>query len=291
MLEHLFAVPARPERVVVIGANGFIGGAVVRRLRKDGVETVALGRAEVDLLLPDADVRLAGMLRAGDVVVAASAIAPCKNADMLVQNVVLARAITRAIAAVPVAHVVNVGSDAIYADCAEPLTESSPAAPESLHGVMHLARELMLKSEVKAPLATIRPTLVFGPGDPHNGYGPNKFRRQAARGESIVLFGEGEERRDHIFIEDVAELAVQVIYHRSVGALNAATGEVRSFREIAEAVAALAPKPVAISGSPRSGPMPHNGLRPFDVSAVHAAFPVLEFTPFAKALLLSQTDL
>jgi nucleoside-diphosphate-sugar epimerase len=210
---------------------------------------------------------------------------------MLVQNVILARAITHAVASVPVAHVVNIGSDAIYADSVQPLTESSVAAPDSLHGVMHLARELMLRSEVKVPMATIRPTLIYGPGDPHNGYGPNKFRRQAARGEDIILFGEGEERRDHIFIDDVAELIVQIIFHRSVGALNAATGQVRSFREIAEAASALAAAPVAICGSPRSGPMPHNGLRPFDVSAIHSAFPAFRFTPFETALQRSQSDL
>lgn len=290
MLKHLSSPPIRPNRVVIIGAHGFVGGAVAKRLARDGIPVAAIGRAEVDLLAPDAGSKLAALLAPDDVVVAASAIAPCKNADMLVQNVILARAITWAVATVPVAHVVNIGSDAIYADSAEPLTESSVAAPEALHGVMHLARELMLRSEVKAPLATLRPTLIFGPGDPHGGYGPNKFRRQAARGEGIVLFGEGEERRDHIFIDDVAELVALIISHRSVGALNAATGQVHSFREIAEAVVALAKAPVGITGSPRSGPMPHNGLRPFDVSAIRAAFPSFSFTPFDTALLRSQAD-
>lgn len=290
MLKHLAPEGIRPGRVVVIGAHGFLGGAVVRRLQQDGIRVVSVGRAEVDLLAPDAGGRLSGMLAADDVVVAASAIAPCKNSDMLVQNIMLARAIVHAIASVPIAHVVNIGSDAIYADSAEPLTESSSAAPESLHGVMHLARELMLRAEVQAPLATIRPTLIFGPGDPHNGYGPNKFRRQAARGEDIVLFGEGEERRDHIFIDDVAELVALAIYHRSTGALNAATGQVRSFRDVAQAVVGLTEKPVRVIGTPRNGPMPHNGLRPFDVSAVRQAFPSFEFTPFETALLRSQTD-
>ena len=36
----------------------------------------------------------------------------------------------------------------------------------------------------------------------------------------INLFGNGEERRDHVYIDDVAELMVRVLAHRSVGALN-----------------------------------------------------------------------
>ena len=79
----------------------------------------------------------------------------------------------------------------------------------------------------------LRPTLIYGAGDPHNGYGPNRFRRQAAKGEPITLFGEGEEKRDHVAVEDVARLAVRMLMHRSTGVLNAVTGSSTSFRDIA----------------------------------------------------------
>ena len=64
----------------------------------------------------------------------------------------------------------------------------------------------------------------------------------------------------------------------SVGALNIATGEVHSFRHIAEQAAALSGKRPAIKGSPRSGPMPHGGYRPFDIAACRKAFPDFEYT-------------
>ena len=40
---------------------------------------------------------------------------------------------------------------------------------------MHLQREIMLKKYFKSHFCIIRPTLVYGPGDTHKGYGPNKF--------------------------------------------------------------------------------------------------------------------
>lgn len=279
MLKHLHPDPQPPRRVAVMGAAGFVGGAIAARLARDGVPVLALGRTDVDLMAPDAATRLAALLRPDDAFVAASARAPVKNSDMLVDNMIMARAMVQALARAPVAHVVNISSDAIYADSDGPLAEDSPAAPGSLHGAMHLARELMFRAEVSAPTAMLRPTLIYGPGDPHNGYGPNRFRRLAARGEDIVLFGEGEERRDHIYIDDVAELAVRMLCRRSVGALNAATGTVTSFREVAEQVVRLSGRAVAIRPSPRSGPMPHNGYRPFDVRAIREAFPDFRFTP------------
>src|SRR5204863_9626391 len=126
--------------------------------------------------------KLKALLKSGDSVVAASAKAPVKNPDMLVENMVMARAMVQALAGVPLAHVVNISSDAVYADSDRPLTESSCASPGSLHGAMHLAREVMFR-ELKAPLAILRPSLLYGASDPHNGYGPNRFRRLAAKGE------------------------------------------------------------------------------------------------------------
>jgi UDP-glucose 4-epimerase len=287
MLEHLNPQAVKPHRVVVIGAGGFVGGAIAARLERAGVSVLRIARKDVDLLAPDAVSRLGRILQKDDSVVAASARAPVKNADMLVENMIMARAMAQAFAAASPAHVVNISSDAIYADGPVPLTEATPAAPTSLHGVMHLARELVFQADTRAPLAMLRPTLIYGAMDPHNGYGPNRFRRQAAKGETIVLFGEGEERRDHVLIDDVAELAMRVLMRRSRGALNVASGEVHSFRAIAEKIVRLSGKAVAIQASPRSGPMPHNGYRPFDIAACRAAFPDFRVTGIDSGLALA----
>lgn len=276
MLEHLNDGPRKPARVVVIGAAGFVGGAVAAHLEKDGVRVSRIGRREVDLLAPGAEEKLAAFIEQADVVVCAAARAPCKDSGMLVENLVMARAMARACASA--AQVVNISSDAVYADLPAPLTEESPAAPTTLHGAMHLARELVFRAEVKAPLAILRPSLLYGAADPHNGYGPNRFRRLAAEGREIVLFGEGEERRDHVYIGDLAGLVARVIYRRSIGVLNVATGTVHSFREIAQKFS------TRVKGSPRNAPMPHNGYRPFDTAAVRRAFPDFRFTPLDEGL-------
>jgi nucleoside-diphosphate-sugar epimerase len=211
--------------------------------------------------------------------------APCKNAAMLADNTAMMSAICAALEKAPVAHVVYISSDAVYSDSDGPLAEDSVTAPDNLHGIMHVARELMLKSVTdETPLAVLRPSLLYGLDDPHNGYGPNSFRRLAAKGEDITLFGEGEERRDHVLIDDVAEIIGLVVRHRSQGALTVATGEVVSFKDMAKMVVAQFDIPVAIKGSPRKGPMPHNGYRSFDVSATGAAFPEFRYTLPAEGI-------
>jgi UDP-glucose 4-epimerase len=285
MLRHLHPRPLAPDRVVVLGAGGFIGKAIAARLAAQRVPVIALGRNEMDLIAHDAGDRLAGSLQRTDALVMVSARAPCKTPQMLLDNIQMMGAVCAALGRSPVAHVVYVSSDAVYHDALTPLNESSPAAPTSLHGAMHVAREHMLKAVVgRIPLAVLRPTLVYGASDPHNGYGPNRFRRLANRGEPIVLFGEGEERRDHVDIDDVATIACRVLAQRSEGTLNIATGVVTSFRAIAEQVVVLSPRKVTINASPRSGPMPHNGYRAFDPENTLAAFPNFRYTTLADGL-------
>lgn len=284
MLTHVNPAGSMPPRVVVIGAGGFVGGAIAARARARGMRVFGLARGDVDLLAPDAADRLAALLRPEDAVVAAAARAPCRNVDMLVDNLTMVRTLVTALSRVGVAHVVNISSDAVYADTPVPLSETSPTAPESLHGAMHLAREIAFRTGLPAPLAILRPSLLYGAADPHNGYGPNRFRRLAAGGKDIVLFGEGEEQRDHVLIDDLAELVCRVLAHCSTGTLNIATGNVHSFRDIAEQVVALASCAVAIRPSPRQGPMPHNGYRPFDLTACRAAFPDFAYTALADGL-------
>jgi nucleoside-diphosphate-sugar epimerase len=291
MITHNRENPTAPERTVVIGAHGFVGGATVARLRAARATVIPLGRSDVDLLDAGAGKRLAGLLRTGDSIVMVSARAPVKDSGMLLENLQMLRPVVAALRAVAPSHLVYISSDAVYRDSPEPLTETSCADPGSLHGIMHRARELVLETEVAGPLgiplAVLRPTLIYGADDPHDGYGPNRFRRLAAAGDDIVLFGEGEERRDHVDVDDVGDLAARLVLYRSAGILNAATGVVTAFRAVAEQVIALCDHPVALRGSPRKGPMPHDGYRPFDPAATARAFPDFRYTPLAEGLARS----
>jgi UDP-glucose 4-epimerase len=281
VLEHLNPVRKAPSRVVIIGAGGFVGGAIGDQLAADKVPMLALTRKELDLLKPDASATLQRFLRADDSVVFVSALAPTRNNAMLIDNLRMAEAVCAALTAQPVGHLVYVSSDAVYSDDANPVTERSCQQPSSLHGVMHLAREIMLRTALKLPLAILRPTLIYGAKDPHNGYGPNRFRRLAAKGEAIALFGDGEEKRDHVHIDDVAALVSAVLQHRSTGTLNIATGRSASFREIAEMIAAFSSCSVEIRGSPRQNPITH---RHFDITDCLKVFPEFHYIPLREGL-------
>lgn len=287
MLTHLKEPPLAPARVVILGAAGFVASATLRKLVQAGVPVLALPRTQLDLTDTEAGKHLGNLLRPEDSLVFAAAKAPVKSEEMLINNLQMGAAVCTALRESPVRQVVYISSDAVYADSDLPLNEKSCAQPASLHGTMHLSREVMIGNCFKGPTCILRPTLIYGANDPHNGYGPNRFCRLAAAGEDILLFGQGEECRDHVWVEDVAEIILRVLNHQSAGILNVATGRLNSFLQIAELAVKHSARTSKIIRIPRSGPMPHYGYRPFSLSATALSFPDFQYQHLEKWLQLT----
>lgn len=286
MFEHHQVAPTLPKRVVVLGARGFVAGALVTHLAENGTEVRAFGRDAIDLAADRAGERLADVLQPGDAIVFLSAITPDKGRgiDTFLANVRMGAAVCAAIQAKPPSHVVYLSSDAVYPFIAGKTRETTCREPTDLYGAAHLSREIMLQRTVKCPLAILCPTLIYGAGDTHNSYGANRFRRMARKERRITLFGGGEETRDHIFIDDVVSLIYLVLRHRSSGTLNLVTGRSVSFAELAKMVAAQFSSPIEIASLPRQVPATH---RNYDATELFRAFPDFRVTPIEEGIAIA----
>lgn len=290
MLNHLNEKPMNPARVVLLGARGFIGRTLVPALQRAGIATLPVSSADLDLATDCAADRLAAMLQPHDALVMLAALTPDKGRGLqpFLTNIHMAASLCGALGKVTPAQVVYLSSDSVYPMATGLVSEASCAEPDDLYGMMHLAREMMVKSATKAPVAVLRSTLVYGAEDTHNSYGPNRFRRMAHSDGKVTLFGEGEETRDHILVDDVAALTILVLRHRSIGTLNLATGRSISYAELAKKVAALLDNPIDITSTSRQTPITH---RHFDVTAIYKAFPTFNFTPLDKGLAKAHAEM
>jgi nucleoside-diphosphate-sugar epimerase len=288
-LSHAHPHSRKPARLVVLGAGGFLGRHLVTASAAASIETVAIGSRDIDLADGAAGARLAQRLRPRDVIVFLAALTPDKGRDAgtLMRNLAIGRAVCEATHAVEVGQLVYASSDAVYSFATTLISEETPAAPLDLYGAMHRTRELMLAAEARAPLALLRVTAVYGPGDTHNSYGPNRFLRQALKDRRISLFGNGEETRDHIYIDDAVDLILRVVLRGSTGLLNVATGKSPTFRAVAEMIAARAGGPIEIASSARQNPVTH---RHFDTSNLLRAFPDARCRPLRDGLAATLAD-
>lgn len=284
--------PSAPlSRVVLLGSSGFIGRSLGRRLADLGIEVLAVNSSVIDLSQQAAASRLADMLRPRDAVVMLSALAHRGRSDSesLLKNLAMGETVCHALARKPCAHVVYVSSDSVYPFGNDPITERSPTSPTYLYAAMHTTREIMFRETVKTRLAILRPTQIYGADDSHNAYGPMRMMRSAIENKRIDLFGDGEETRDHLLIDDLVALLTHVLEQRAAGLLNLASGVSTSFAQIATLISAQFDGAIALRTVPRQlAGITH---RRFDISELRNFLPSFVATPLDQGLALMQAQL
>lgn len=301
---------SRPERVVLLGKRGFIATHLRRHLEDRGIPFKAVGNDEIDLTLPAAAAKLGDVVQEADTVVIASALTPDKgrNFRTLMENLRMAETLCEFFEERTCAHVIYLSSDAVYDARQIPLDEDSSREPVDLHALMHTAREMMLDSVLKAkgvPCCVLRPVNIYGFGDTHNSYGPNRFVREAFSQRKITIFGKGEERRCHLYIEDAVRLITLCVERKIVGSLNLAPPGTITFMKLAETIQAACRFNVEFEFKPRTVPNIHRPYkvtqvfrliynlgrpidpilyRPYVATKLRRTFPDFRFTPMPEAI-------
>jgi nucleoside-diphosphate-sugar epimerase len=261
------------SRTVVLGSNGFIARGLIQLLEAQSHPCRPVGSAEVDLSDPTAVLKLRAILQPGDAVVVCSALTPEHGRDRAAfqKNVRMADHVAGALEGSPAAHVVYLSSDSV----------TNPSG--DFYALAHLVREQILQAACanRIPLTILRPGAVFGPGDTHNAYGPNRFIRTARAERKISLFGEGEEQRDHIYIRDLSRIIQLCIQNGVVGSFDGVAGDAVTFRDLALAIDRAMGGGITIESAPRRVAIAH---RHADPSPLLAALSGFRPTPLDQAL-------
>jgi nucleoside-diphosphate-sugar epimerase len=271
----------------MIGRSGFLATCLAATLRESGVPLLAVGRPEIDLTVSRSVDALSDLLQRDDTVVILSALTPDKgrNVRTLMNNVRMAEHLCEVFERRSCAHVLYISSDAVYDGRDTPLTEDSNRQPADLYALMHTSREMMLQSALGAgniPYCFLRPVALFGAGDTHNSYGPNRFIREAFEARTITLFGKGHDERSHLYVGDAARLVHRCIKAVSTGTLNLAAAETISFLQVAEMIRNAMPFDTELRFKEQGNA--GGSRRPYDIRNLRAAFPDFEFTAFKSAI-------
>lgn len=280
MFQHQYSIVRHPARVVVLGAKGFVAGGLIGLLHRERIPYRSLGKAEVDLVESRAVEQLRDIVQPGDVIVVTSALTPEHGRDRatFLKNVAMIDHLCPVLAGVR--QVIYISSDSVYHSRCTEINEESCCESNDMYALSHIVREKLLTEtcqRANVRLTIIRPCAIYGARDTHNSYGPNRFIRTALREGKITLFGQGDEKRDHIYVGDLARLIQLCLCHGSSGVLNAATGRALSFHEVACIIKEAIDQPVVIETTPRAVPVVH---RRFDTARVKRAFPDFKPTLF-----------
>jgi len=274
------------KRVALLGSTGFLGRAISTVFRSNRIEIRGYGSAELDLRKPEMFEVLDSHVDRDTALIFASALTPEKGAtlDVLHDNYMMCRNVARYLETHPVGLCVYISSDAVYPIRYNPVTEDTPIEPANFYALAKYIGERTLSrvSETTGfPLLIVRATALYGPGDTHGSYGPNSFLRSILQEKTVRIFGEGEDKRDHLHVDDAAWIVYRLVEAAANGVYNVATGQSLSFAEIVGILRKVVPASFQNVSLPRKVPITH---RHFDISRLFLQVPGFQFTGIEEGL-------
>jgi GDP-L-fucose synthase len=250
------------KTVFVAGHKGMVGGALVRRLARENVELLTVGRGEVDLRDQAAVFAWFAKARPQAVFLAAAKVGGIVanntlRGEFLYDNLVIAANVIHAAHVNGAQKLMFLGSSCIYPRLApQPLREDSMLTgplestnePYAIAKIAGIKMVEAYRSQYGCDFINVMPTNLYGPGD---NYHPEyshvvaallrRFHEAKIAGSTnVVVWGTGTPRREFLYVDDLADACIHLMKEYSGDELvNIGTGEDITIAEFARVVAAV----------------------------------------------------
>ncbi|MFI5735928.1 NAD-dependent epimerase/dehydratase family protein [Kribbella sp. NPDC051587] len=252
------------ERVLVTGAAGFIGRAVVKALRERDVPVTAVDREPPDPTWDDGVTVVTGDLANQEVCIGAFETRPTAvvhlaaltsvlrsvDAPMatFAQNVTITQVLLELSRGSGVDRFVLASTNAVVGDVGTAtITSELPLRPLTPYGATKAAGEMLLAAysgSYGMATAALRFTNVYGPGMSHKDSFVPRMMRAALAGTGVRVHGDGTQRRDLVYIDDVVNAVLLALETDFNGRAIIGSGRSVSVLEMIEAVRTATGKPL-----------------------------------------------
>jgi GDP-L-fucose synthase len=242
------------SRVLVAGANGMVGSAIVRNLESKGYTNIIKGtRDDVDFTNQDETERYFCSEEPEYVFLAAAKVGGIMSnsnykADFLTENLQIQTNIIQQSYNFGVKKLLFLGSSCIYPKFAtQPITEdqlmTGPLEPTNdAYAIAKIAGIMMCnayRQQHGFNAISLMPTNLYGPNDNFDletsHVLPGMIRKisDAIDGETITLWGDGSAMREFLHVDDLAEACyICMQNYDEEGHINVGTGEDVTIKEL-----------------------------------------------------------
>ena len=250
------------RRVLILGHSGFIGTHLVQYFQKHSPDIQVIGKSfpPFDLTQYSDASELADMFDRETALIVLSAIKRqvADDLDSFLKNVMMVVNLCKVLQEHSVGRVIYFSSAAVYGEDIHNtgITEETSVCPSSYYGMAKFTAERLLWKTIslneQSSLLVLRPPTVYGPGDVGGAYGPSGFLEAALAKRPITLWGDGEELRDFVFVEDLTSIVHGLVFSDYEGVVNVASGASCSFREMLDIISELLDHELEVRTRPRT---------------------------------------
>lgn len=276
--------------IIVLGSKGFIGSAVTKSLIARYKKKVrGMSSRDIDLTRKSSINRLSQLLLPQTVLVFVSGIRAERDSSLSAfeKNIAMMVNTAKAIEKRILKQCIYLSTASVYGSGAKKgkITESSPLVLDSLYALAKYTGEEILKracAQKKIPLLILRLPRVYGREDKYASYGPSAFIRDVYEKGGVTLYGDGKEKREFLYVEDVGNIIARAIASNIGGVVNVVSGTSHSFLHVIELLRAIAKTPFTTSFAPRDK-LSHD--EHYHNKTFQKLFPRYSFTPLKRGLL------
>jgi ADP-L-glycero-D-manno-heptose 6-epimerase len=257
---------------IVTGGAGFIGSALLWRLNKDGIDNILVvddlrssekwknlrGKSFYDIVskegfLDQLERRAFGYKFSGIVHLGACSSTTESDGDYLLRNNVT---FSKRLISFSVEHnirLIYASSAATYGDGALGFNDETPSDhlfPLNRYGFSKQLVDIWVEKEILkkgiGEIAGLKFFNVYGPNEYHKGLMisvPYKAFHEVRRLGEVSLFKsyredfiDGGQKRDFVYVKDCLDVITWLLKNKVIGIFNVASGEARSWNELAKAI-------------------------------------------------------
>jgi UDP-glucose 4-epimerase len=245
----------KKNNFIILGNTGFVGKNLHSYLiqKKKNYKIFGFGSKKIDLSKEKKAIKLKKYINEKSIILFLSFNKTQRNASIkdLEKNLNIIKNFNKVINIKKPKKIIFFSTQSVYGEDTNNLntTEKTLPDPTSYYGIAKYLAERLLKKkseEKKIPLLIARIPRVYGVGDSIKNYGPSMFLDNFAKEKNFSIWGNGEEKRDYININDLNNIIYKIAKNSYTGVLNVCSGKSYSFQEIIKILEKISNKSIKI---------------------------------------------
>lgn len=249
------------KKFIILGNTGFVGKNLEKYIldRFKNSNIYGFGSKKIDLTKSKETKKLSKLINKNTYIFFLSFIKAQRNASIndLEKNFYIVKNVCNILKINKPKKIIFFSTQSVYGEDTNNnnTTELTLPNPTSFYGIAKYLAERVIKkvcNDNKIKYVIARIPRVYGEVDFEENYGPTKFLYHFIKKKPLTIWGDGKEKRDYIFVNDLNKIILKLCFKKFSGTLNVCSGTSFSFLQIIKILKKITSRKIKILNKKRN---------------------------------------